>query len=438
MPTRLRRDGPLCEATALGMLLLTLTVSMSEPHDWPQFRGSTRDGISRETGLLQSWPEGGPRLLWKCTGTGHGYSSAALAGGALFITGDKDEQLVVSALDLQGNIRWQTTNGRAWKNPYPGARATCTVDGDRLYHMNAHGRVACLDAATGKELWTVNVLERFDAPAIRWGISECLLVDGDRVIVTPGGRKAVMAALDKQTGATVWASEPLRFMRTHRFGGVAVDPPVSDIDRAGYASPILIATGGRRVIAGASARHFICVDADSGALLWKHPVPVKFEVIGAMPLAWRDAVFFSAPDQFGGCMFGIRVQPDRVRLEELWSTPADNCHGAFVHVDGRIYGSGYRRFNEWVCLEADSGTMRYSKGDLPKGSVIYADGRLYALSESGVLLLLEPAADGFRTAGRLQLVRGRMRDVWAHPAISDGRLYLRCHDTLYCYDIRQH
>jgi outer membrane protein assembly factor BamB len=171
--------------------------------DWPQWRGKYRDGISDETGLLQSWPEGGPRLLWKTSGLGKGWSSPIIVGGTIYITGDVGDACTVFAFDLDGKPRWQAANGAAWRGSYPGARAACAYSEGRLYHMNAHGRVACLEAATGKELWAVNVLETFEAKNITWAMAECLLVDGPRLVVTPGGKKAMMAALDKITGKTV-------------------------------------------------------------------------------------------------------------------------------------------------------------------------------------------------------------------------------------------
>lgn len=413
--------------------------------EWPQFRGPRRDGVSRETNLLKSWPEGGPALLWKRAGIGRGYSSPAIKANTLYITGDIGDELTITTLDLAGTPGWSASNGKAWEKPYPGARATCTLEGSYLYHMNAHGRAVCLNAVDGTEVWSVSVLERFGAPNIQWGISECLLIDGERVIVSPGGSKALMAALDKKTGETAWSTEPLRFQRAHRFGGKPVNPPEPDTDKAGYASPMLIETGGRRLIAGCSARHVFCVDADAGKLLWTQPVFARYEVIGAAPVLCGDSVFFTAPDKFGGRLFRIAANRDSVSLEQAWETAVDNCHGALVLVDGRLYGSGYRRLNAWVCLDVETGSTQYSTTDWMKGSVTYADGRLYALAEDGLMSLLEPTDTAFQVRGQFHLRdsgdgqpgKGKAnKDVWAHPVVCNGRLYLRDHDTLFCYDIR--
>ena len=160
-------------------------IASPEP-DWPQWRGPRRDGISNEKGLLPGWPQDGPKLLWKISGLGKGWSSPIIVGNRLYITGDVGKDLIVFAFDRNGTPIWKTKNGKYWKNPYPGARASCTFSEGRLYHLNAHGRLACLDAASGDEIWTVNILDRFGARNITWALSECLLIDVPRVIVTPG------------------------------------------------------------------------------------------------------------------------------------------------------------------------------------------------------------------------------------------------------------
>lgn len=429
----------------LGLLFILQSAPAREvghlvrsPEDgWPQFRGPWRDGLSRETGLLGRWPEGGPNLVWSVSGLGQGYSAPIIADGRLYITGDVGDELVISAFDLDGGQLWKTTNGSGWEKPWPGSRASCTYYKGRLFHSNAHGRVACMDPKTGAELWAVDTLERFEGTSIKWGLSECLLVDDDRVFVTPGGKKAFMAALDTSTGKTIWKSKPLRFKRTYVFGGKTLDEPVSDIDKAGYGSAILFESGGRRLIARTAGQHVVCIDADDGEMVWTHPVYAKYEVIGMIPVFWKDRLFIAAPDDFGGRMFRVRASAESVRIDEMWETAVDNGHGAMVMVDGLLYGAGYRRLDEWACIDAKTGKIRYTKDDLVKGSSIFADGRLYALAESGILELLRPGKNGFKTTGRLRVAEGDRRDVWAHPVICDGRLYLRDHDTLWCYDIKK-
>ena len=226
----------------------------SPESDWPQWRGRRRDGISNEKGLLPVWPDAGPKLVWKIDGLGQGWSSPIVVGQRLYITGDVGDDLVIFAYDVNGTLQWRSTNGKSWTGSYPGARASCAFSESRLYHMNAHGRVTCLDAATGTEFWATGVLQRFHGKNITWALSESLLIDGPHVIVTPGSTTALLAALDKQDGQTAWTTEP-----------------VGD-GRPSHCSPILFRFGGRRLIANCSSTHGFGVDADTGQLQWTVPL----------------------------------------------------------------------------------------------------------------------------------------------------------------------
>ena len=427
--------APLPAAETEGRADEARLIASPEP-GWPQWRGPRRDGLCDETGLLQHWPDAGPPLLWKTNGLGRGYVAPIITGNRLYLAGDVDEDLQVFAFDLQGRRLWQATNGRAWKGPYPGARASCAFRDGRLYHLNAHGRVACWNAATGAELWAVDLLERFGGRVNTWAYSECLLVDGPRVIVTPGGRRALMAALDARTGRTVWATEPLRLGKTDQPAQERVAEPADETDSASYASPILFQLGGRRHLVNCALRHVFGVDADTGELLWTRPLQTRYSVIAATPVLVGDAVFVTAPDTEDGGLYRVRPQGRGVGVEKLWATSLDTCHGGLVLGDGVLYGSWYRRAKGWACLDTRTGRVRYDLKDLAKGSVLAADRRLYCLSEAGEMALLKPTPPGFEYAGRFRLVPGRPSDVWTHPVIWDGRLYLRHHESLFCFDIR--
>jgi len=411
----------------------------SKESGWPQFHGPARDGVSTETGLLKQWPKEGPELLWKASELGFGYSSPIITDDAIYITGDVDDKLVIFAFDFDGSLIWKTTNGKAWGRPWPGARATCTYYKGHLYHENAHGRVAALDPQTGEELWATNILEQFDGENIKWALSECLLIDDGKVYVTPGGNKAFMAALDAETGQTVWQSPPLEFTRTHVFGGKELDESITDFDKAGYASPILFSMGDRKIIARTSGRHVVCLDAASGEILWKQQLYARYEVIGAIPVLADGNILFAAPDDFGNTMFKLNMENNKLTVKKIWHTPLDNCHSSMVYADGFLFGSGYRKLKDWVCITS-TGEIKYSKDDLVKGSCIFADGRLYALAENGDFELLKPTDSGFETVGSLKLTENnkkKRKDVWAHPVICNGRLYLRDHDNFWCYDIKK-
>ena len=390
----------------------------SPEQGWPQWRGPHRDGISDEKGLLANWPEDGPRLLWKFDGLGTGWSSPIVVGQRLFATGDLDDDLVVFAFDPNGTLEWRVTNGEAWKGSFPGARACCAFSEGRLYHMNAHGRLACLDAASGAELWAVDILERFDAKNITWALSECLLVDGSRVIVTPGGTKALVAALDKRTGQTVWTTEAM------------------GDDRATHSSPILLRHAGRRLIANCSSAHGFGIDADSGELLWTVPLKNQFGVNVATPVYGSGRVFYVTPYAEEGRLYVLRADRQAVAAEQAWACPLDTVTGSGVLVDGTLFAAGYRKSKWWFGVDWQTGETKYELKDLSTGAAIYADGCLYVLDETGTAGLLTLSTDGLKIAGRFRLCDDRVRDAWAHPVLADGRLYLRYHDTLWCYDVK--
>jgi len=391
----------------------------SEEQGWPQWRGRRRDGISDEEGLLSTWPASGPKLLWKVEGLGTGWSSPIVVGERLYITGDVGDDLVVFAFDRSGTEQWRAKNGKAWKGSYPGARACCVFSEGRLYHLNAHGRLACLDAGSGKELWAVDILERFSARNITWALSECLLVDGARVIVTPGGKQALMAALDKRNGQTVWTTEPL------------------GEDRTSHCSPILFRYAGRRVITNCSSAHGFGVDADTGKLLWTVPLKNPHGVNVATPVYGSGRVFYVTPYAELGRLYRLSADGHGIAAEHLWTSPLDTVTGGAVLVDGTLFAAGYKKSKWWFGVDWQTGQTKYELTDLTTGATIYADGRLYCLDESGTMALLKPDTSSLDIVGRFRLLTDRVRDAWAHPVLHDGRLYLRYHDTLWCYDVKE-
>jgi outer membrane protein assembly factor BamB len=391
-------------------------MTASPEPDWPQWRGPRRDGISGETGLLPSWPADGPKLLWKKDKLGVGWSSPIVVRDRLYITGDVDAELMIFTFDLDGNLKWQTPNGKAWTGSFPGARATCAYSEGRLYHVNAHGRVACLEAATGKELWAVNILERFEGQNITWAISECLLVDGPRLIVTPGGRKALMAALDKTTGETVWTTEPIRE------------------DRATHASPILFRHAGQRLLASCSSTHGFGVDADTGKLLWKVPLKNQYGV-NVTPPVYGDGRIFYVTAYTPAIQYRLQPNDKGVDIQQTWTNGLDTVTGGAVLVDGRLYAGGYYRPKWWFTFDWETGQTIAEQKGLTTGAAVYAAGRLYCLAEDGRAALLNPTATRLEFAGQFRLVPKTKHDAWAHPVLLHGKLYLRYHDTLWCYDV---
>jgi outer membrane protein assembly factor BamB len=394
-------------------------IASPEP-GWPQWRGPRRDAISDEKVLLASWSEGGPELLWKVDGLGRGWCSPIVVGGRIFITGDLEDDLVVFALDTSGTRQWRSENGKSWTGSFPGSRACCALSEGLLYQMNAHGRVACLDADSGKELWARNILEDFDGKNITWALAECLLVDGPRLIVTPGGTKGLMAALDKRTGRTVWTTEPL------------------GDDHTSHASPILFRHAGRRLIASCSSAHGFGVDADTGELLWTVPLKNQYETNVSTPVYGAGCVYYVTPYAENGRLYRLDPRGQGIDAEHLWTCPLDTVTGSGVLVDGTLFSSGYRKPKRWLAIDWQTGETKYELEDFTTGAAVYADGRLYVLDEQGNVGLLKPGGDGLEVVGRFRLFDQRARDAWAHPVLCDGRLYLRHHDSLRCYDVKAH
>lgn len=393
---------------------------------WPQFRGPRRDGVSDERGLLQAWPEGGPKRLWSATGAGKGYSSTIIGGGRLYVTGDFGEEMRILAYDLDGKPLWSARNGDAWLNQYQGARASVTYRDGRIYHQNAHGRIVCLDAATGKGVWTVDLMHEFGGENITWGFSECLLVDEEAVYATAGGRDAMIVALDRRTGALRWKI-------------AQADAAPDKIESATYAAPILVRFAGRRLVIGCTQRQLYCVDADTGALQWTRARKTTYSVLAMSPVLVGEAVFMTAPIGPPGQLYRL-VAPaetgERVGVADAWTTALDTCQGGVVHVGGRLFGATYPKRGSWQALDARDGKLLYETTEFAKGAVLAADARLYALAEDGWMLLLEPTETEFAVRGRFRLAETRDRNAWAHPVIYDRRLYLRYNDTVSCYDVR--
>lgn len=381
---------------------------------WPQWRGPRRNGVSDESGLLGAWPADGPKLLWTSQDIGRGYSSPIVVNDLVYVTGDVGDDLIITALTTSGELRWRTKNGASWKQPYPGARSACACDGNRLYHMNSHGRLACLDAGDGRELWAVDVLDRFAAENTTWGLSESLLVHGDLVFATPCGGKGLVVALDKRTGETVWAS-----------------PPIAG-EQACYASPILVRCGDRMLLANSAAKHVFAVDAETGGLCWKIPQDDPKNTISTTPVLAGGRLIISNISREYGAVFAIPFNASRA--DKGWIRQLGISHGNAICVGDAVFGASVRGESVgWVEINPLSGANRV-RSAAPPGSLIHADARFYCLTERGTMLLQQRAADGFETVGSFQLAEAK--DAWAHPVICDGRLYLRFAHTLSCRDIR--
>jgi outer membrane protein assembly factor BamB len=391
----------------------------SDPY-WPRFHGPWGDNISRDTGLLKEWPAEGPPLDWTTEGIGNGYSSVSLAHGLIYTAGNIDDKTMISAIGLDGQLRWQVENGEAWTKSYPGTRGTPTIDGDRLYHQSPVGNLICVVAKTGEPVWAVNTLETFDAENIEWALAESLLIDGEHVICCPGGKLASVAALNKRNGEIAWITE-------------------STGDKAGYGSPRLVEHGGLRMILTMTAKAVIGVDADSGRLLFRDPYETQYDVNAMMPLFHEGRVFVSTGYRGTGArLLQLNIQGADVSVKHVWeSDQLDNQHGGVLLLDGYLYGSAHQ-FNgaRWVCLDWQTGEAKWSERAIGRGSLTYADGLFYLYSERSRVGLARATPEAFELISEFELPPGGQGQSWAHPVVCGGRLYLRYDDRLHAYRVR--
>jgi outer membrane protein assembly factor BamB len=400
----------------LWVLLLVLSmasVSLAQSNaNWPQWRGPNRDGISTETGLLKQWPAEGPPLAWKATGAGRGFSSFSVANGKLYTMGLRGEREFVIAFDVAtGKEAWATANGNAFRNDRgDGPRGTPTVDGDRLFALGGSGDLSAFDARTGKVIWTKNILREFDGQNITWGISESPLIVGDKLLVNPGGPNASIVALNKSDGSVIWKSQS---------------------DKAGYSSAIPVQVNGGTQVVFFTSRRAVGLDLKDGKLLWEYAKPSNNVANAATPIARGNRVFISSDYGTGGGV--VEIKPDNTAQEVWFSKDMRNHHSSSVLVGDYLYG-----FSSAIltAIKFDSGEIAWRDRSVGKGSLVYADGRLYCFSERGVVGLVEATPTGYVERGRFHIQAGDI-ETWTHPVVAGGRLYLRDQDTIYAYDVRQ-
>jgi len=400
-----------------AFLVVILTVSVAGAVDWPQFRGPTRDGLSPETGLLKKWPAGGPKELWSVDGLGVGYSSVAVVDGTIYTTGMIGKEGVLFAFDLKGNPKYKVVYGPAWSKSgnWPGTRTTPTLDGDRLYLMSGQGRIACHEAKTGRQIWYRDTLTEFKGDNIRWGVSESVLIEGEKVICTPGGKDASVVALNKIDGRTIWTTKGL-----------------SEV--SAYCSPLAVDRGPNRIILTIVQQSIVGVDMNNGKVYWRVPHKVSYDISAVTPAYENGLMYVTNGYGKGGHMFELSA--DGTSVEKKWSEKSlDVHHGGVVLVDGNIHGASNK--GNWICLDLATGKVKFSDKLVGKGSVIYVDGMLYGYGEkAGDVGLIKINPNGYEMVSSFKITKGSGKH-WAHPAISDGRLYMRHGEVLMCYDIRR-
>lgn len=384
--------------------------------DWPQWRGPNRDGISRESGLLRQWPPEGPPLAWKARGLGAGYSTVTVADGRIFTLGaDNDTESVIALDVVTGQVLWRARSGRLFRDSRgDGPRGAPTVDGNRVYALGGSGDLTALDVATGERIWWINVLDAFGGRNITWGVAESPLVLQDRVIVNAGGRRGSIVALNKNDGSILWKSE---------VG-----------DEASYSSAVVTMMRGVQQAVYFTGERVVGVGVADGSLLWSYRRVSNRTANVATPIVRGNHVFLSSDYGTGCALLEIEGGPGAMSAREVYfNRDMKNHHASSVLVDDTLYG-----FNSSIltAMDFESGEVIWRDRSVGKGSLIYADGHLYAFSENGIVGLIEATRAGYREKSRFELPRsGEMS--WSHPVISGGQLYLRDQDTLHRFDIRR-
>ena len=399
--------------------------------DWPQFHGPGRDSVCRERGLLQQWPEDGPKRLWTLEGLGRGFSTVAIAGGRIYTMGDRpvgpdEEAQFVLAYDLQTRQElWATRIGLPFKT---GPRCTPTVDGDRLYALGTEGELLCLQTANGKVRWRRNLPDDFGGVIMTvWKYCESPLVDGDRVICTPGGPDAAIVALDKQTGKAIWKC-------------TIPDLGEKGADGAAYSSAVVAEIGGVRQYVQIVGRGAVGVEARTGRFLWGYNRIASNVANITAPTVRGNYVFVTTAYNTGSALLEIVRNGDQWRADEVYFLgPRDflNHHGGVVLVDGYVYGGHGANRGDPACIELATGKICWKSRAPARGSagVLYADGHVIFRYDRGEVLLVEASPEEMRLKGRFTAVKGE-GPAWPHPVIHQGKLYLRHGDLLACYDVR--
>ena len=418
------------------LLLFCPTVLMA---DWTVFHGPNRDNVSPETGLLKSWQESGPPLLWRVNTIGTtefpGYSSVTVSEGRVFTAGnvrtgetDQDAHVYGFALDEKtGEEIWRYRNGIAWtdRTRYPGERSTPTIDGERLYVFSAVGRIACIEAATGKEIWARDLREEYDVELPEWAFAESPFVDRNKVVLWIGSERAAVVALDKMTGETIWETPPTGLT-------------------GNYASMTAFDHGGQRIYVNMNKKGLIGVNGDTGKNLFfiLHET-LMGNTMATTPYFFDGKLFITSGYGVGSRLYRLDVNGETVTPVLIWSNRNfDNRLGGVVIKDGYVYGSTHRHGNSrnWMCVRLADGEIMWENPGVFIGPVTSADGMLYCISErTGEVALVRATPERYEEMSRFRLPSeeegGGVGMFWAHPVVVNKKLFIRHGNILYCFDI---
>jgi outer membrane protein assembly factor BamB len=387
-----------------------------------QWRGPNRDGIYSETNLLKQWPAEGPKMLWSFEDLGTGQGSVVVANEKVFVTGIPDtlnSEGYLFAFDTGGKLLWKKNYGKDWTGIFPGARSTPTVAGDLIYVESGNGAVFCLNAETGETVWSIDFFKDLHADSVQFGFSESILIDGDKLYCTPGGKENNMVALNRFTGEKIWTSPAFQ-------------------EKATYSSPIVFSHNGQRLLVNLTSTSIIGLDANSGEMYWRVNQFQDNKIHANTPVyADGHLIVSSASRRDSSGLVSLKLSPDGKNAEIAWRNKEFiNLQSGFVLNDGHVYGSAHIQ-PKWFCIDAKTGQTKYIAKELGGGPVIYADGLFYCYAEKdGEMALAEGSPEQFRIISRFKVPLGTAQH-WAHPVIAGGKLYIRHNNALMVYDIRK-
>jgi outer membrane protein assembly factor BamB len=395
------------------LICVTFFCTILEAQDISQWRGPNRDGIYNETNVLKKWPDGGPKLLWHFDELGDGHTSASVTSTGVFTTGMIDGKGFVFAFDLKGKLIWKKEYGTEWAESHNGVRSTPLVVNGKLYFLSAYGKLFCLKSTDGQTVWSVDLVKKYGARNIEWGITENLLYDGNMLFCTPGGKDAAMIALDINTGKLIWKSK-------------------GNGEKSAYCSPMIIKLPNKKILVTIMEKSICGFDAGTGELYWKSEFKMDPDVHPNTPIYNDGYLFCTSGYGLGSVM--LKLSTDGKSVSEVWRyVQLDPKIGGAVVLNGRIYGTGDRN-RSFFCLDWKTGKELFSKRDLAPANIIANDGLLYVYSESGKISLIEPTPEGINIISSFPVPLGA-NPHWAHLVIKDKKLYVRHGTSLMVYDI---
>jgi outer membrane protein assembly factor BamB len=404
----------------LSLLNSILLINGQKISEW---RPEHRTGVSAETGLLKSWPQNGPEMIWFNEELPAGFSSVTFGNNLIYLTGMSENKDNLIALDTLGKIKWKVPYGRSWNGSNPESRCTPTVEGNRVYVSSGSGDLACIDAKNGTIIWSLKASEIYKGTFGPWGIAESLIIDENKLYFTTGGPATMIIALDKKTGNMIWKSESLN-------------------DNPAYVSPILINYSGKKFIVNVSASYVFAVDPSTGKIVWKIKHldinPEKAEVIKCVTPVYHDGkIYITGGYDHGGFMLSLTDGGNKATV--AWTDKVlDVHHGGVVLLNGYIYGSNWLSNSDgnWCCIDWNTGQKKYEEHWKCKGSIISAEGLLYIYDErNGFVGLVRANPEKFDLISSFKISKGS-GPYWAHPVIHNGILYIRHGKVLMAFNIK--